>query len=1094
MKKRLLSTLLALTMTSSFFGTSSQVKAAESEKTNSSIIENSTEDNASYKLSEDGHRFGIAKESALAKNEQSNNFIKKVSSVGLNPLGKARINGESPKELPADSVTEDGYFKEDQPVEGINEKLPSNVDNSALDAFPGISNQGSLGACASFSSTYYEMSHMVNLMDRRNGNSDEHRFSPRWTYNLLNDGADAGTKLEDNYQLIKNIGVATLADAPYIPKGKPETNFRAWESNALTWKRAERYSIKEVREADFPEHISNSKDACLNEIKTALANGYAINYYTTWDSCVWDKGEFGIKDDPSTKADDNYVGQKVCIYNNNKGDDFVSNHGLTIVGYNDDIWTDIDGDGIVDDGEKGAFKVANSWGENWGNKGFFWVCYDAFNSKSQLPNMSSEDRGVHGNYFMWVIPSILPESKLYAKFTLNTSNRMACSVNLVATDKKTREKTRYNFYPLRGSVGGQYSFMGTTEASDGTFAIDLSRVIKDITSEKLSSYKWTLEFSDGPNDNKPLQLKEFKIVDEVKNDEYSTNAKMPISVDGTAGNATVFEDYPDLVVNRIDTDKPEPRVVGTKVKITPNVSGGSGDMLYTYSIVSQYTGKAIEVISKDTTDSSIIWTPKEEEVGSCNIKVEVTDKKTGEKTSSARYYSVNRPLEMKDVYIYDDTVHSVGKEVVFRAMETGGNGEVTFTCKVTSPENYVVAENSINNSIVWIPRKPGQYTIEVIARDDTGVFVTKELAYTVTEPVGEVSKPSNLKLSQVDNKHVKLSWSSSTTSNGTIGGYRIYRDGVLEHTTNNEEYTIQLDNKYHKYSVMAYSSDSIYSVMSDEINTGCEVLNFKGVGIDKPSPRLIENPITISTHIEGGSGSRLYTYSLINSSGVVKEIIAENTSEDSKIWTPKEAGEFKVRVNVKDTVTGETGIKELECSINKPLNIEKFENVDSNNKPVGSKIVFNTVATGGDGKITYTYKVVSPEKTTILENSDKTSIEWIPRKSGIYWIEVQAKDSLGNVKRVIRKYTVADPIGSVSKPILKLTMANLNQNKIKILWDPSTTTIGNIAGYDIYCDGEKINTIKENSFTFIYDSNHVHKYSVMAFNSEGIYSEMSSSM
>lgn len=39
---------------------------------------------------------------------------------------------------------------------------------------------------------------------------------------------------------------------------------------------------------------------------------------------------------------------------------------MTLVGYNDNIWVDINGNGIVDNGEKGAFKIANSWGNDDG--------------------------------------------------------------------------------------------------------------------------------------------------------------------------------------------------------------------------------------------------------------------------------------------------------------------------------------------------------------------------------------------------------------------------------------------------------------------------------------------------------------------------------------------------------------------------------------------------------------------------------------------------------------------------------------------------------------------------------------------------------
>lgn len=50
---------------------------------------------------------------------------------------------------------------------------------------------------------------------------------------------------------------------------------------------------------------------------------------------------------------------------------------MTLVGYNDNIWTDIIENVVVDSGEMGVFKIANSWGTNYCNDGFVWITYDA---------------------------------------------------------------------------------------------------------------------------------------------------------------------------------------------------------------------------------------------------------------------------------------------------------------------------------------------------------------------------------------------------------------------------------------------------------------------------------------------------------------------------------------------------------------------------------------------------------------------------------------------------------------------------------------------------------------------------------------------
>ena len=42
--------------------------------------------------------------------------------------------------------------------------------------------------------------------------------------------------------------------------------------------------------------------------------------------------------------------------------------------------------GCVEKGEKGAFKIANSWGTDFDNDGFIWMSYDALNLVSSVKN------------------------------------------------------------------------------------------------------------------------------------------------------------------------------------------------------------------------------------------------------------------------------------------------------------------------------------------------------------------------------------------------------------------------------------------------------------------------------------------------------------------------------------------------------------------------------------------------------------------------------------------------------------------------------------------------------------------------------------
>jgi hypothetical protein len=55
---------------------------------------------------------------------------------------------------------------------------------------------------------------------------------------------------------------------------------------------------------------------------------------------------------------------------------FAGGHAMVVVGYNDQKFHA--GRSDVPDEMKGAFKIMNSWGKNWGHEGFIWVRYGHF--------------------------------------------------------------------------------------------------------------------------------------------------------------------------------------------------------------------------------------------------------------------------------------------------------------------------------------------------------------------------------------------------------------------------------------------------------------------------------------------------------------------------------------------------------------------------------------------------------------------------------------------------------------------------------------------------------------------------------------------
>ena len=84
---------------------------------------------------------------------------------------------------------------------------------------------------------------------------------------------------------------------------------------------------------------------------------------------------------------------------------------------------DVNGNGKVETAEKGAFKVANSWGTNRHNDGFLWVSYDALNSVSAAGGVSSSSRTPALRYITRIDVADNNSSELNLVYTLNSARR-----------------------------------------------------------------------------------------------------------------------------------------------------------------------------------------------------------------------------------------------------------------------------------------------------------------------------------------------------------------------------------------------------------------------------------------------------------------------------------------------------------------------------------------------------------------------------------------------------------------------------------------------------------------------------------------------
>ncbi len=219
----------------------------------------------------------------------------------------------------------------------------SSFDHMGSPFFPKIGDQGSQDSCAAWATTYYQHGYYQaldnNWNDAYTGNPN-HLMSPAWTYNKANHGENGKSSFYGNWNVLRTVGCAKESTMPYN-----ENDHVSWGSEAA-WR-----SAPEFRCADYDSYYYSTKMFNTINIKNALLIGRTpfmmMNGNDLYSGVSWSW------DDTITSGD---------IFN-------PADHALTIVGYDDSKEAG---------GEVGAFKVVNSWGEEWNEVGYFWMTYYAF--------------------------------------------------------------------------------------------------------------------------------------------------------------------------------------------------------------------------------------------------------------------------------------------------------------------------------------------------------------------------------------------------------------------------------------------------------------------------------------------------------------------------------------------------------------------------------------------------------------------------------------------------------------------------------------------------------------------------------------------
>ena len=200
--------------------------------------------------------------------------------------------------------------------------------------FPKPGNQGKQGSCVAWATAYAARSYMEAKRLGENPRKPEQIFSPAFIFNQVKVGnCKDGGSIAEALSLMKTRGVASLAEFPY----DEQNCSRLPDAEVIS--DAKRFRIDDWKRVDINQ---------LDDMKGQIYAGHPVIFGMFVSDGLEKLGRNQIYDE----VDEPRVG----------------GHAMVAVGYSE---------------AKQAFKIVNSWGDDWADNGFGWISYRAMQKWTQ---------------------------------------------------------------------------------------------------------------------------------------------------------------------------------------------------------------------------------------------------------------------------------------------------------------------------------------------------------------------------------------------------------------------------------------------------------------------------------------------------------------------------------------------------------------------------------------------------------------------------------------------------------------------------------------------------------------------------------------
>ena len=490
----------------------------------------------------------------------------------------------------------------------------------------------------------------------------------------------------------------------------------------------------------------------------------------------------------------------------------------------------------------------------------------------------------------------------------------------------------------------------------------------------------------------------------------------------TVTDGTDARDSEEVAVTVAEAGINEPPVLATigpqnvdeleALSFMASASGGDGTLTFSLGAGAP-AGATI-----NSTTGAFSWTPTEEQDGSHDITVTVTDDNGSDsKTVAVTVGEVNAPPMLGSIGSQDVTRPGT---LEFNATATDADviDEIpdTLTFSLGAPAGATI--NSTTGSFSWTPtaQQVGSHNITVTVTDGTDARDSEEVAVTVAEAgINEPPVLATIGPQNVDELEALSFMASASGGDGTLtfslgagapaGATINSTTGAFSWTPTEEQdgshditVTVTDDNgsdsKAVAVTVVEVNAPPMLGSIGSQDVTRPGTLEFNATATD--ADVIDEIPDTLTFSLGAPAGATI------------------NSTTGSFSWTPtaQQVGSHNITVTVTDGTDArdseEVAVTVAEAGINEPPVLATIgpQNVDEL-----EALSFMASASGGDGTLTFSLGAGAPAGATI--NSTTGAFSWTPteEQDGSHDITVTVTDDNGSDSK-----TVAVTVGEVNAP------------------------------------------------------------------------------